>query len=45
MLWRNLVGTGAWAEPGLEFAGQTLLRIGIALIGLRLTWTVLPSPA
>jgi len=41
MLWRNLVGTGAWAEPGLEFAGQTLLRIGIALIGLRLTWTVL----
>ena len=41
MLWRNLAAIGAWAEPGLEFAGQTLLRIGIALIGLRLTWVVL----
>jgi len=41
MLWRNLASIGPWAEPGLEFAGQTLLRIGIALIGLRLTWTVL----
>lgn len=37
VLWRNLIGIGAWAERGLEFAGQTLLRIGIALIGLRLT--------
>ena len=41
MLWRNFVGVGAWADPGLDFAGQTLLRIGIALIGLRLTWVVL----
>ncbi len=41
ILWRNLAAIGPWAEPGLEFAGQTLLRIGIALIGLRLTWTVL----
>jgi uncharacterized integral membrane protein (TIGR00698 family) len=41
MLWRNLAAIGPWAEPGLEFAGQTLLRIGIALIGLRLTWTTL----
>jgi uncharacterized integral membrane protein (TIGR00698 family) len=41
MLWRNLVGAGRWADPGLEFAGQTLLRVGIVLIGLRLTWTVL----
>ena len=41
ILWRNLAGLGAWAEPGLEFAGQTLLRIGIALIGLRLTLAVL----
>ncbi|MBX3702341.1 MAG: putative sulfate exporter family transporter [Steroidobacteraceae bacterium] len=39
--WRNLVGVGAWAEPGLEYAGRTLLRIGIALIGLRLTLMVL----
>jgi len=41
ILWRNLTEFGAWAEPGLEFAGQTLLRIGIALIGLRLTLLVL----
>lgn len=37
VLWRNLFGVGAWAERGLEYAGQTVLRIGIALIGLRLT--------
>ncbi len=41
MLWRNVVGVGPWAEPGFEFASQTLLRIGIALIGLRLTLMVL----
>ncbi len=41
ILWRNLIGVGAWAEAGVEFAGQTLLRMGIALVGLRLTWTVL----
>lgn len=41
ILWRNLAGVGAWAEPGIEFAGQTLLRVGIALIGLRLTLLVL----
>ena len=41
VLWRNTAGVGAWAERGLEFAGQTLLRIGIALIGLRLTLAVL----
>jgi uncharacterized integral membrane protein (TIGR00698 family) len=41
ILWRNVIGVGAWAEPGLEFASQTLLRIGIALIGLRLTLMVL----
>jgi uncharacterized integral membrane protein (TIGR00698 family) len=41
ILLRNLAPFGAWAEPGLEFAGQTLLRIGIALIGLRLTWVTL----
>lgn len=41
ILWRNVIGVGAWAEPGLEFASQKLLRIGIALIGLRLTLMVL----
>jgi uncharacterized integral membrane protein (TIGR00698 family) len=41
ILWRNLFGVGTWAEPGLDFAGTTLLRIGIALIGLRLTLALL----
>ncbi|MDH4258761.1 MAG: putative sulfate exporter family transporter [Gammaproteobacteria bacterium] len=41
VLWRNVLGVGAWAERGLEFAGQSLLRAGIALIGLRLTLAVL----
>ena len=41
ILWRNLVGVGAWAEAGVEFSAKTLLRIGIALIGLRLTLLVL----
>lgn len=41
ILWRNLIGVGAWAEQGVEFASTTLLRIGIALIGLRLTLMVL----
>jgi uncharacterized integral membrane protein (TIGR00698 family) len=41
ILWRNLAGVDARAEPGLEFAGRALLRIGIALIGLRLTLALL----
>lgn len=41
LLWRNFAGLGARAEPGVEFAAQTLLRAGIALIGLRLTLAVL----
>jgi len=41
ILWRNLAGVGAWAEPGLEFASLRLLRVGIALIGLRLTLALL----
>lgn len=41
ILWRNLIGLGAWAEPGIEFASKSILRIGIALIGLRLTLMVL----
>ena len=41
VLWRNTLGVGAWAEPGIAFASQTILRIGIALIGLRLTLLVL----
>jgi uncharacterized integral membrane protein (TIGR00698 family) len=41
ILWRNAFGLGGWAEQGVDFAGKTLLRIGIALIGLRLTLMVL----
>jgi len=41
ILWRNLIGLGAWAEHGIEFASKAILRIGIALIGLRLTLMVL----
>jgi uncharacterized integral membrane protein (TIGR00698 family) len=41
ILWRNLAGIGAWADPGIEFASLRLLRIGIALIGLRLTLALL----
>jgi uncharacterized integral membrane protein (TIGR00698 family) len=41
ILWRNAVGFGAWAEAGLEFAATTILQMGVALVGLRLTWAVL----
>jgi uncharacterized integral membrane protein (TIGR00698 family) len=37
MLWRNTVGVPAWASEGLRWAMHRLLRIGIALVGLRLT--------
>ena len=41
ILWKNLIGTGVWAEAGIDFAGRQLLRFGIALIGLRLTLLIL----
>ena len=41
VLWRNLAGIGDWADPGILFARYKLLRIGIALIGLRLTLALL----
>jgi len=41
IVWRNFIGLRASAEPGIEFAGRALLRLGIALIGLRLTLLVL----
>lgn len=37
MLWRNSIGVPAWASSGLNWAMYRLLRVGIALIGLRLT--------
>lgn len=41
VLWRNVGGIGGWADAGIAFAGNHLLRAGIALIGLRLTLAVL----
>jgi len=41
VLWRNVAGIGGWADAGVGFAGNVLLRAGIALIGLRLTLAVL----
>jgi uncharacterized integral membrane protein (TIGR00698 family) len=40
-LWGNLAGLGAWARPGVDFAGSAVLQLGIALIGLRLTLALL----
>ena len=37
MLWRNIVGVPAWATRGLAWTMHRLLRVGIALVGLRLT--------
>ena len=37
MLWRNTLGVPLWATRGLNWAMHRLLRIGIALVGLRLT--------
>lgn len=37
LAWRNTIGFGAWAGPGLDWTIGTILRIGIALVGLRLT--------
>jgi uncharacterized integral membrane protein (TIGR00698 family) len=37
MLWRNSVGVPAWATSGLAWTMHRLLRVGIALVGLRLT--------
>lgn len=37
MLWRNVLGMPGWAEEGLKVSMTTVLRIGIALVGLKLT--------
>lgn len=37
MLWRNTFGVPAWATRGLHWTMHRLLRVGIALVGLRLT--------
>jgi uncharacterized integral membrane protein (TIGR00698 family) len=37
MLWRNTLGLPAWSERGLDWTMKVVLRVGIALVGLRLT--------
>src|ERR671911_268812 len=37
MLWRNIMGVPPWAQTGLGIAMRGVLRMGIALVGLRLT--------
>jgi uncharacterized integral membrane protein (TIGR00698 family) len=37
MIWRNSIGVPAWATSGLNWTMHRLLRVGIALVGLRLT--------
>jgi uncharacterized integral membrane protein (TIGR00698 family) len=37
MLWRNSIGVPGWAIAGLNWTMHRLLRVGIALVGLRLT--------
>jgi uncharacterized integral membrane protein (TIGR00698 family) len=37
MLWRNTIGVPRWGTDGLNWTMQSVLRTGIALIGLRLT--------
>lgn len=43
LLWRNVIGVGRRAEQGLQWVMKTLLRAGIALVGLRLTFDGLAS--
>ncbi|MBV9697442.1 MAG: putative sulfate exporter family transporter [Gammaproteobacteria bacterium] len=37
MLWRNSLGVPLWAAAGLNWTMTRVLRIGIALVGMRLT--------
>ena len=37
LVFHNLVGTPAWAKPGVRFALRPVLRLAIVLLGLQLT--------
>lgn len=37
LVWRNCAGVPDWCEQGLQWAAQVLLRLGVALLGLRLS--------
>lgn len=45
VIWRNTVGLGAGFVPGLQWITNNLLRLGIALVGLRLSLSGLASTA
>lgn len=45
VIWRNTVGLGAGFVPGLQWITNNLLRIGIALVGLKLSLSGLASTA
>jgi uncharacterized integral membrane protein (TIGR00698 family) len=37
IVWRNTFGVSSRVEPGVQWVAQRVLRLGIALVGLRLT--------
>lgn len=43
MIARNTVGAPTWAAPGIHFTMRRLLRLGIVLLGLRLSLTQLAA--
>lgn len=45
MIARNTVGAPTWAAPGIHFTMRRLLRLGIVLLGLRLSLTQLAAIA
>ena len=45
VIWRNTIGLRAGFVPGLQWITNNLLRIGIALVGLKLSLTGLASTA
>lgn len=45
VIWRNTIGLNAGFVPGLQWITNNLLRIGIALVGLKLSLTGLASTA
>src|ERR1044071_1105394 len=45
VIWRNTIGVNAGFVPGLQWITNNLLRIGIALVGLKLSLSGLASTA
>ena len=45
VIWRNTIGLRAGFVPGLQWITNNLLRIGIALVGLKLSLSGLASTA